>query len=962
MKLKLVLFFLMASVAMATNQTQLTLLTPTDPANLMVTRTNDENLRVTCDAIYDNAGIPLSTNLNFYSKGVQNFGNFYGIRPTVNGTNIMLAGEGGSGDVVAGSVNRFTDTNSFDAATYLKDLYLYGTNIYSLLVGGGGGASEAITNAIVGLQSTQATVVAQSTAISNLAAAAQITGLYASNTVGTLQTSNDLAFLWIGNNSNNIIATTNSMGFTNAVRAAQTGGGGASEASTNWFQDATHLTNLVAAGIVTNGQISASLGQLINNDGTNTAGNAYAEKDWVRSLFTGGTLLYASTNINPVNTSNFCYIASTQAIGNVRTYTNVTAGLYIGTVMTTSRYTEVQSPITVNAYLGKGAGSANVAAEIYYSYDGTNYLGDYAAGGQDISTTNELHTYVISFPTIVSTNSEGFYIVRRLKVISQASTPNISMFIGGPNASHITLTSPVTDPSLGIRGATNAVGGAATSYDTVTRTQTIGPDIIAAANGLTNGGTYSALTVTNLTAAGNLNMGGNSVTNANQLLVTNPAVIVFAETADDNVGIESVTFPIGNSQTQSTWMGYAALNQSPGSFNNAQGYAALYQSPGSYNSAQGYAALYQSPGNFNSAQGFQALYLSPGSYNSAQGFQALRQSPGSFNSAQGGSALNQSPGSFNSAQGFQAGQRAGGATNLFLGANAGYSGLTTTNYYTNCIVIGGNVGAKGSGTIALGLPSHTTYVDGSMVVSNGVTVAGGNVNGGGNQATNFIFVGDGWGLSNLNISAYTVDSTARTAASNAQATAAYASNAIALAPIRITDARFFLAGLNQAAQSIRAKFSISQSTNNSCTDLVFLYTNQLYYSVTSTVAGAADAYTNVVGDASGFIINDMYTKPDASQLTWQTCSNGVGTVVSWNCSNMVTTAIGTTISRVNRLRVPDYYDATGSSNIYCNLAFLTGYTNTVGISLTYWSRTNFFTYTNNIVVSNSASFVIPYVR
>ena len=38
----------------------------------------------------------------------------------------------GAGDVIAGSVNRFTATNSFDAATYLTDTYLYQTNIWTI--------------------------------------------------------------------------------------------------------------------------------------------------------------------------------------------------------------------------------------------------------------------------------------------------------------------------------------------------------------------------------------------------------------------------------------------------------------------------------------------------------------------------------------------------------------------------------------------------------------------------------------------------------------------------------------------------------------------------------------------------------------------------------------------------------------------------------------------------------------
>ena len=246
---------------------------------------------------------------------------------------------------------------------------------------------------------------------------------------------------------------------------------------------------------------------------------------------------------------------------------------------------------------------------------------------------------------------------------------------------------------------------------------------------------------------------------------------------------------------------------------------------------------------------------------------------------------------------------------------------------------------------------------GSLSISSNLTV-GGQIIGGGVVPTNFTITVDGTTKTypDLNFTTAAAGGVTFEQATN------IAVAVMSLAPIRITDARFYLAGLSNVAQSVRAKFSVSQKSNNRCTDLVFLYTNQLYFSCTTTVAGAADTYTNVVADASGFIVNDMYNKPDASSATWQTCSNASGTVVSWNCSNMVTTAVGTTISRVNRFRVPDYYDATGGSNIFCNLSFYTATTQTVAYSVTYWSRTNFYTVTGSQVVTNSNAITIPYVR
>jgi len=192
-----------------------------------------------------------------------------------------------------------------------------------------------------------------------------------------------------------------------------------------------------------------------------------------------------------------------------------------------------------------------------------------------------------------------------------------------------------------------------------------------------------------------------------------------------------------------------------------------------------------------------------------------------------------------------------------------------------------------------------------------------------------------------------------------------------LAPIKITDARFYLSGLSNSAQSVRARLSIAQNSSGRATDVVYRGTNLLFTSCTSTVVGVAGEFTNCVADASGFVPFDMYTKPDATNATWQTCSNGTGSVVYWlneggtygdKSSNIVGTVAGITISRVNRLRVPDYYDATGGSNIYCTLHFLTPHTNTIGINMQYWSRTNMTTYTGSVAVTNSASFLIPYVR
>jgi hypothetical protein len=166
---------------------------------------------------------------------------------------------------------------------------------------------------------------------------------------------------------------------------------------------------------------------------------------------------------------------------------------------------------------------------------------------------------------------------------------------------------------------------------------------------------------------------GTNVTLAGGIILTNGGLrqsavgIAFSDTATDNMGLESATYPVSG-QTESAWIGFSAL----------------YQSPGSYNSAQGYFALRQSTGSYNSAIGSSALRESPGSYNNAIGFTALRESPGSYNNAIG----------------CFAGYRSGGSSNTWIGFESGKSASTT--YYTNTIAIGAGAVPLGNNSTVIG--------------------------------------------------------------------------------------------------------------------------------------------------------------------------------------------------------------------------------------------------------------------
>ena len=181
------------------------------------------------------------------------------------------------------------------------------------------------------------------------------------------------------------------------------------------------------------------------------------------------------------------------------------------------------------------------------------------------------------------------------------------------------------------------------------------------------------------------------------------SAINFDATSENNFGFQGTDIPVTGQEGASTWFGRSAL----------------YGSTGAASTAFGAYSLNRSLGSSNAAFGFSALNLSSGSWNTAIGHSAGRINTGHRNTSVGFKALMDADGNDNVGVGYLAGDQSKGETNLFLGVNAGASTSTYTNY-TNCIVIGGNVAAKGSSTVAIGLPSHTTYVDGRLVVSNSV--------------------------------------------------------------------------------------------------------------------------------------------------------------------------------------------------------------------------------------------------
>ena len=203
--------------------------------------------------------------------------------------------------------------------------------------------------------------------------------------------------------------------------------------------------------------------------GSYSAANAPATTElptagWVRSLFNFGSKYYAgnvadtgATNTDQQNQQVFKFQSTipTSFSRNYVTTDFLTNNGYIGAVVTTNAFLSLGGSIAVNAYIGFAGGSASptlsLHPEIYWSYDKTNWYGDYPAGNLAVTygATN-LYQWAIEFPTLTSTNATGFYIQRRFKVGTvTGSGTRTAYFLVGTNAvsgvndaSHITMQSP----------------------------------------------------------------------------------------------------------------------------------------------------------------------------------------------------------------------------------------------------------------------------------------------------------------------------------------------------------------------------------------------------------------------------------------------------------------------------------------------------------------------------------------
>jgi len=155
--------------------------------------------------------------------------------------------------------------------------------------------------------------------------------------------------------------------------------------------------------------------------------------------------------------------------------------------------------------------------------------------------------------------------------------------------------------------------------------------------------------------------------------------------------------------------------------------------------------------------------------------------------------------------------------------------------------------------------------------------------------------------------------------------------------ITLHDVRMFLSLTNGSPTTKRATVGLFRSSNRRCDRMVYLDTNQLYYSVLTTVAGGQNEFSNVVADASGTVINDLYYKAinETETNDYQRAASATASAIIWADSNQWSSGAGTLISHVNQFGGFPYYDADGSSSMWFRLTMNSGYTGTVRTVINY---------------------------
>lgn len=228
-----------------------------------------------------------------------------------------------------------------------------------------------------------------------------------------------------------------------------------------------NATVLPGVAILTNAETFTQAQYSSASSASNSpASNEFPTAGWVRNLFNVGANYYVSqtvdTGTNTDQPNQLLYqFQSTIPLSSFRGYTNgangnfLTNNGYIGSVVTTNTFSQLSGQIEIATYLGFVGGNSSptltLHAEVYYSYDKTNWYGDFTSGNQSIvSGTTNLYQWIVTFPKYTATNAAGFYVQRRLRVgtVTGGASPALVVLIGTnavsgtSDASHVTMQSP----------------------------------------------------------------------------------------------------------------------------------------------------------------------------------------------------------------------------------------------------------------------------------------------------------------------------------------------------------------------------------------------------------------------------------------------------------------------------------------------------------------------------------------
>jgi len=174
------------------------------------------------------------------------------------------------------------------------------------------------------------------------------------------------------------------------------------------------------------------------------AGNEFdaANVQWTRQRFDGNYSFYNSTNINPINTNYYSFLAVADTLSTNRAYITPATNTLLSEVMTTSTWTRIDAYPTADAYVSIVGGTAMLRANLLYSYDGTNFITIGQSSSVNVTnTTPTLSAFAFNTGMIISTNTTGFYVKRQYVVISTNGSPTIYVWLGGATPSHLTFNS-----------------------------------------------------------------------------------------------------------------------------------------------------------------------------------------------------------------------------------------------------------------------------------------------------------------------------------------------------------------------------------------------------------------------------------------------------------------------------------------------------------------------------------------